>query len=279
MEEKMNITETPASYSRTVEGQVTIDAPVEAVWKAITEAEELKRWFPVDAKVEPGQGGEMTFYWKDYYVWRFHIKDWEPDKHLRLGYDHDRDFHAEKEDKIISDNPRELVVDYRIEAEGGKTTLRLVHSGFGTGSDWDQEYNGVKRGWTSELLMLKFYLEEHPGEDRVVNWSRKAMNTSVEEIWDKFMSFGGIDPDTLKEGGSYSYDTDTGEHYEGKVISVYSPTDFIATVDNLNNALIRVKIDHPEEPTLDVLLESYGLEEEKADAFKQYWDKILSQKF
>jgi hypothetical protein len=33
-----------------------------------------------------------------------------------------------------------MAVDDHIEARGGATILRLVHSGFGKGADWDGEY-------------------------------------------------------------------------------------------------------------------------------------------
>jgi uncharacterized protein YndB with AHSA1/START domain len=38
---------------RTVETEMAIDAPLEAVWKALTEAGELTRWFPVEARSSP----------------------------------------------------------------------------------------------------------------------------------------------------------------------------------------------------------------------------------
>lgn len=34
---------------RSIETEILIDSPVEAVWKALAEAEELMRWFPPQA--------------------------------------------------------------------------------------------------------------------------------------------------------------------------------------------------------------------------------------
>ena len=39
---------------RSIETQIEINAPVEAVWKALTDAAELANWFPVKARVKPG---------------------------------------------------------------------------------------------------------------------------------------------------------------------------------------------------------------------------------
>ena len=40
--------------SRFIEKTVVVDSPVDVVWHALTDAEELTRWFPVDARVKPG---------------------------------------------------------------------------------------------------------------------------------------------------------------------------------------------------------------------------------
>jgi len=44
---------------RVISKQIEIGAPPEAVWKALTDPEELKRWFTLDAPVKPGPGGEI----------------------------------------------------------------------------------------------------------------------------------------------------------------------------------------------------------------------------
>ena len=49
--------------TRTQEHEIAIDASAEAVWKAITDAEELTRWFVETAKVEPGVGGSFRISW------------------------------------------------------------------------------------------------------------------------------------------------------------------------------------------------------------------------
>lgn len=39
--------------TRSVEQIIEIDAPVEAIWKALTDAEEMTRWFPLEAGTNP----------------------------------------------------------------------------------------------------------------------------------------------------------------------------------------------------------------------------------
>ena len=51
--------------TRSITKEVRIDAPVEAVWKALTDAAELTRWWPLDAKVKPGPGGFIWMSWRN----------------------------------------------------------------------------------------------------------------------------------------------------------------------------------------------------------------------
>ena len=47
----------------TVEQEILIDAPVDVVWRAVTEPEHVARWFvdEVDLQATPGYDGSMTF--------------------------------------------------------------------------------------------------------------------------------------------------------------------------------------------------------------------------
>ena len=47
------------SDEKKVVAEVTIDADAETVWRAISEGEEIKRWFTIDARVTPGAGGAI----------------------------------------------------------------------------------------------------------------------------------------------------------------------------------------------------------------------------
>ena len=50
---------TTETKTRTIETEIRIDAPVDQVWQALTDPEELVRWFPLEAGVEPWPpGGE-----------------------------------------------------------------------------------------------------------------------------------------------------------------------------------------------------------------------------
>ena len=71
--------------TRAVEREIEIDAPLAAVWKALTDAEELTRWFPLNAGVTPGVGGSVWMSWTDTEGEGAPIEVWEPERHLRTG--------------------------------------------------------------------------------------------------------------------------------------------------------------------------------------------------
>jgi uncharacterized protein YndB with AHSA1/START domain len=67
---------------RTIELEVRIDTPREAVCKALTEASELARWFPPIAVGKPGLGEELFFSWGPEIQWRTEVVVWEQGRHL-----------------------------------------------------------------------------------------------------------------------------------------------------------------------------------------------------
>lgn len=139
--------------SRDVVKEVFIDAPVEAVWRALSDADELVRWFPVEAKVTPGVGGSIWISWGDGASGEAPITAWEPER--RLQWTETR-------------GPVKIAVDFHLESRDGGTVVRLVQSGFGDGPEWDGEYHMVDAGWTYFTFHLKWYLERHQGVPRDV---------------------------------------------------------------------------------------------------------------
>lgn len=147
---------------RAHETRVVIDRPIQEVWKAITDAKEMARWFAGEMTVEPGVGGFVLAEFCPGMEWKTMIEVWEPDRHLRL---------TENREGVMSASGLEevreacrLVEDFYLQAEGGKTILRLVHSGFGASKAWDDEYEGTQGGWPICFFRLKQGLEGHRHE-------------------------------------------------------------------------------------------------------------------
>lgn len=261
---------------RQVETAIQIGAPVEDVWKALTDAEELERWFPFEARVEPGEGGKIWLGWDKIATWDSTIEVWDPNRHLRTTY---------AREQPGSGPPPKLSVDYYLEARAGGTYLRLVHSGFGSGADWDDEYRGVRRGWAYELKSLRHYLENHKGTIRRVAWAFVTLDIPWEEAWTRLISRDGIlsegSIEDLKEGDRYSIRLATGQALTGVVKLFNAGMDFAGTVENLNNGLFRASIEVAHEGGLSAMvwIATYGLDAERVEALQSQLRALLNGLF
>lgn len=248
--------------TRSFEMLLEINAPPEAVWKALTDSLELTRWFPLSAKVRPGMGGGIWTSWGPPFEGESPIQIWEPNRHLRTGWP----TWGAKPDA----ERQRIAVDYHLEGRSGRTILRLVHSGFGKDAKWDRDYDGVSRGWAFELRGLRHYLENHRGKDRRVVWARKDTALPVPEAIGRVIGPAGQvvrgTIEGLKEGDRYRLEiVDTDRPIEGVVVTHIAPRNFSGTVTNLNNAFFRCELEAcgPDgKEQVWVWFSTYGLPEE-----------------
>lgn len=224
---------TDKGTGKSMEMAVTIDAPVAAVWKALTGAEELTNWFPLEARVSPGKGGVIWLSWGGNMAGEASIEIWEPNRHFRW---------VEGEDPTT-----QVVVDFFLETQKGKTVVRLVDSGFGAGTDWEDYYDSKHCGWDFELRSLRHYLEHHGGTRRHAIWARKKITLARKEAWSRLLGPGGLAREGslsgLKAGDRYAVTAATGDRFAGVVHTYYSQWQFGATVENLQDSLLRVELE------------------------------------
>lgn len=168
-------TPAPSGERRSVDASVEIRASPEAVWRALTEAREIERWFALEARVEPGEGGNIFLSWKNEYQGDSRILVWDPPFLLRVEWVEGSE-----------------VTEYRIEDAGERTLLRVVSS-FPLDAAWDDWVEGTRRGWRFMLASLRQYVEHHAGEDRQLVYLRRRATLSAEEIWGRLMGSGGVD--------------------------------------------------------------------------------------
>ncbi len=274
---------------RTIETSVELDAPVEAVWKALTDAEDLSNWFPPFAEVKPGVGGHIRSVWDEKQDWTSAIGAWEPNKHLRVVWcEATPPEQAEQAKQAGFYCPFPIAVDYHLEAQGSKTILRLVHSGFSTDAVWDSQYDGTKRGWAYQLRGLKHYIERHRGTRRAVVQAKCGIgDTNKEEAWQRLMSPRALlaegDLAGRGVGDQYAITTAGGDRLEGEIRISKPPEHFCATVKNLNDAFLRLGIDDgcmtSPETQVSLFLSAYGLPAEQTDALQERWQAILDEIF
>ena len=147
---------------RAIRLEIAVAASLDAIWQALSNAEQLRRWFPLEARGTPGPDGAYTVGWGDGGEWTMRVAAWEPPQRLRL----------------VSDAPGgdgaapEQVLEWLVAGRDGAAVVRLVQSGFGPGAEWDEQIEGLTAGWGYFLYNLKHYLERHFGTPREMVWAR-----------------------------------------------------------------------------------------------------------
>lgn len=227
----------PPADNREVVNEITINAPIGAVWKAITEADELVRWFPLECKVTPGAGGSIWFSWKSMSIGEAQIEIWEPQQRLRTYW--------EMPSPDGSGAMARVSDEYTLSARGSATTLRLASSGFGSHSSWDGMYDSIRRGWNFELRGLQHYLERHRGKDRAVAWIQQKAAIPFDRVLDRLMGADGFNSQpswrTLRAGARWAATNVDGSPLTGEALHV-DPTGLIVIrLEQWNGALLRIE--------------------------------------
>jgi uncharacterized protein YndB with AHSA1/START domain len=137
----------------TVELTRTVDAPPEAVFRALTDPQELSRWWTTSAESDPRTGGSFSY--------AFEFEDASRDHTYRGEYDEVR------ANEVVA-YPWEAGVGQtrvacRLRPADGGTELTLVHSGWPDGAEGDEAAGMHRQGWTFFLDNLVSVLER--GED------------------------------------------------------------------------------------------------------------------
>jgi len=142
-----------------IEREVVIDAPVEVVWRTITEPEQIRQWFAdrVELELEPGGRGLMGF--EDRAV-PLVVEAVEPP--IRFAF---RWNHPAGEEPAAGNS---TLVEFTLVGEGERTRLRVAERGLDVLA-WpvgDKEHfaDEHREGWALFMDRLARLLAERPGE-------------------------------------------------------------------------------------------------------------------
>ena len=128
---------------RVIEKRLEFDAPVERVWRAISEADELARWFGHQAEFDLRPGGDGFMTWEHHGRFAMRIEEVDAPHRLVWSWIHE------------PGQPFEAAPSTRVEwtltaREGGGTVLALRETGFLT----DKHFGENQQGWDEELEEL-----------------------------------------------------------------------------------------------------------------------------
>ena len=269
---------TPA---RSVSVTIDLDAPVDVVWRALTDAGELVQWFPTTAAVDPRPGGPFTISWDGLWQWAMVVTTWEPNRRLTLRDPQARPFDASGHAQA-TEHAVELAVEFTLDSHGDRTTLRLVQSGFGHGANWDDEVDGVTMGWHAELRGLRHYLAHHRGQPRSTAWASATTGRALADAWSHLVGPRGIvrrgfSPD-VHGGDRCHLDLSTGDTIDGRVIWTHPGRQLLVAAENFNDGLFRLSLDRAAGvTTAHVWLSSWRLPPQEVVAFGVRLRKALDR--
>jgi uncharacterized protein YndB with AHSA1/START domain len=140
-----------------IEREVVIDAPLDRVWKLVTEAEHLGRWFgDAGAEVDLRPGGAMELRWAEHGSSRGRVEAVEPPRRFAFRWAPFKDPGGA--------NPTDgnsTRVEFTLIEEGAATRLRVVESGFEALATSEEQrranVDGNTEGWRIELGDLQDY--------------------------------------------------------------------------------------------------------------------------
>jgi uncharacterized protein YndB with AHSA1/START domain len=258
---------------RKIDRQVTIDAPPEAVWKALTDGAEVERWFSFHAKVDPRVGGKLWMSWGPECEGSSTIEVCEPNRRL-----------AWKDDAPLSTNEAgqalRLATEYQLEGQGGRTRLRIVMSGFGA-SGWDDELDSISRGYDVFLRGLAHYVERHQGTPRALAYAQAMVEGDLADAWARLFGPRGLGPiAATREGAEYSLVTASGRRFSGLVQVWNPPKDLAVTIRELNDAHLWVELTSwGGALAIKLTLSAYGVDAGLVKELETEWRALLASLF
>jgi len=136
------------SVSRTV----TIDAPPERVWAALTQEELVSDWFGQRTELPDLRvGGEGVLGWTDVPDVQVRIEEYDPTTAFAFRW-------GAPVDETM-DETNSTVARFTLAVQGDATVLRVVETGFDLVADPAGTLESHQQGWTSELDELVALLE------------------------------------------------------------------------------------------------------------------------
>jgi uncharacterized protein YndB with AHSA1/START domain len=131
----------------------TYNAPIEKVWKALTDKQQMKQWYFDIAEFKPEVGFEFTFTGgseEKTYMHLCKVLEVIPNKKLSYSWRY-KDYEGNS------------VVMFELFDEGGKTRLKLTHAGLETFPQNNKDFGkeSFAQGWTHIIgTSLKNFAEK-----------------------------------------------------------------------------------------------------------------------
>jgi uncharacterized protein YndB with AHSA1/START domain len=139
-----------------IEREILIAAPVDVVWRVVTEPAHISRWFSDSVELDLRPGGKAVLHWDGRRTVHGRVERVEPPHFFSFSWVID--------DALGTAEDNSTLVEFSIAAEGDSTRLTVVESGWRDLAVPDDEkerhVDGHRRGWELELGELEEYLQQ-----------------------------------------------------------------------------------------------------------------------
>ena len=136
--------------------RVDIAAPVEKVWRALTQSQNLARWCSPAADIRAKPRGMFRASVDRVIELEAYIDIYEPERRLRLIY---------LPSTQLPPTDSALVDDFILDPMAPETIVRLLGSGIPGTLEWDAQYKRLRTGWQAAMTRFKVFVEKQMVED------------------------------------------------------------------------------------------------------------------
>jgi len=214
--------------SRSIEVEVEVPGTSEEVWAAVATGPGIGSWF-VPTTVEEREGGETVsqFGPGDSMTVLGRVRIWDPPH--RVVFDG-------------GDEGEGMAFEWLVEArDGGTCVVRLVNSGFGSGEEWDGQFDAMDAGWRMFMHNLGLHRRYFPGQVGLAVQPLGMAAVGLDEAWGTLTRALGI-PAESSEGDPVAAGPD-------------APTALAGTVERALPRMLSLRIDEPGPGTAVVTVE------------------------
>lgn len=136
-----------------IEKEVLVEAPIDVVWRAITEPGQITQWFSAEAEVDGHAGGQGRLAFPSGEEYYLHVEAFEPPHRFAYRWLH--------ENGVRHTPANSMLVEFTLSVAGAATRVRVVESGFDE-VDWSNDAKATyferhSQGWHTIIGRLADY--------------------------------------------------------------------------------------------------------------------------
>lgn len=164
---------------RAIDLSIEVAGTPEEVWAAVATGPGISSWF-VPTTVDEHEGGATTSKFGEGPEMLIPgvVAAWEPPHRVRF----------ESAGPDVG-----LAFEWLVEARGqGTCVVRLINSGFGSGEEWDAQFDGMSQGWLLFLHNLQLHRAHFPGQVGVSALPMAMLPGPRPHAWSALLSAAGL---------------------------------------------------------------------------------------